>query len=433
MKTPLATLAFTVLLCLVLPKPSHGVENSGNDNPTGLTGEYNGSVTTGGSYDPYTGNAKRFIDDLTVTGSVGAYPLKWTRILNTRGVRSSFGTSGGWRNSYQWGLILHPRPPNYSCPDWGPDATVEYPDGAEKYFYLEGDTYVTIERGEPGDRLVHMGGANYDVRLKDGGRVEFRGAVNYIFDPYGQRTTLEYELDSAGYRLRKVTEPAGRYLEISYVQHPAGGTVLDHVTSYDGPAGNAIETVTYHYTAVTVHNSYLGDWLFLNLTSVTYAGDNGPVEAHYTYNLPHYLTPGNYSTLVGGTVHICEDVRFSGAMSSIEYGYEAPDGRLGQVSGEKNLATGEYVSRVEYPSGPSDGWTRVERRPDGAMRKFTYSPDGDAELLSYTDFFFPNDPVNSPPHTTTIALLYPGGPSNPANVGPGLDTVDPESCDRCAP
>ena len=50
MKTPLATFVFAVSLCLVIPKPSHGVENSGNDNPTGVTGEYNGSVTTGGYY-----------------------------------------------------------------------------------------------------------------------------------------------------------------------------------------------------------------------------------------------------------------------------------------------------------------------------------------------------------------------------------------------
>ena len=45
---------------------------AGNNNPTGPSGEYNGSITTGGSYDPYTGTAKRFIDDLTVTGALGA-------------------------------------------------------------------------------------------------------------------------------------------------------------------------------------------------------------------------------------------------------------------------------------------------------------------------------------------------------------------------
>jgi hypothetical protein len=71
----------------------------GNDNPLGPAGEYNGSITTGGSYDPYTGNAKRFVEDLTVTGSLGAYPLKWTRILNTR-------NPSPWTHNYQWGLSL---------------------------------------------------------------------------------------------------------------------------------------------------------------------------------------------------------------------------------------------------------------------------------------------------------------------------------------
>ena len=43
----------------------------GADNALGPTGEYNGSITTAGSYDPYTGNAKRFVDDLTVTERPG--------------------------------------------------------------------------------------------------------------------------------------------------------------------------------------------------------------------------------------------------------------------------------------------------------------------------------------------------------------------------
>jgi hypothetical protein len=43
---------------------------TGNDNPLGPAGEYNGSITTAGSYDPYTGNGKRFVDDLVVNGSL---------------------------------------------------------------------------------------------------------------------------------------------------------------------------------------------------------------------------------------------------------------------------------------------------------------------------------------------------------------------------
>ena len=98
MKTFFRPLLLGFALSLFLHHPLRAVTapTVGNDNPGGPTGEFNGSITTAGSYDPYTGNAKRFIDDLTVTGSVGAYPLKWTRILNTRGGAGFFGESGGW-------------------------------------------------------------------------------------------------------------------------------------------------------------------------------------------------------------------------------------------------------------------------------------------------------------------------------------------------
>ncbi|MFZ1221597.1 MAG: hypothetical protein WAO00_20090, partial [Chthoniobacterales bacterium] len=98
MKSIFRTSVIALLLCLFVARPSWGVPAPpGGDNPTGPMGEYNGSITTAGSYDPYTGNAKRFVDDLTVTGSVGAYPLKWTRVLNTRGLGGAFGEGGGWR------------------------------------------------------------------------------------------------------------------------------------------------------------------------------------------------------------------------------------------------------------------------------------------------------------------------------------------------
>jgi len=77
----LLPLALLILICLLLPRTSSG--QVGNDNPTGVTGEYNGSITTAVGYDPYTGNGKRFVNDISVSAGVG-YPLKWTRILNTR-------------------------------------------------------------------------------------------------------------------------------------------------------------------------------------------------------------------------------------------------------------------------------------------------------------------------------------------------------------
>ncbi|MEN3369149.1 MAG: hypothetical protein V7609_1292, partial [Verrucomicrobiota bacterium] len=51
---------------------SHSFAQMGNNNPTSVTGEFSGSITTGGHYDPYTGNAKRVIEDIVVPASIGA-------------------------------------------------------------------------------------------------------------------------------------------------------------------------------------------------------------------------------------------------------------------------------------------------------------------------------------------------------------------------
>src|SRR6266705_2973859 len=75
----------------------------GNNNPTGVSGVFNGNVTTGCSYDPYTGNAMRRVTDITVAGAVGSYGLSFSRISNSRsGFGNWFGMPGAWRHSYQW-------------------------------------------------------------------------------------------------------------------------------------------------------------------------------------------------------------------------------------------------------------------------------------------------------------------------------------------
>src|SRR5204863_3169320 len=74
--------------------------NYGANNPAGVTGIFNGNITTAGSYDPLTRNAKRELDHIVVQGTVGAYPLKMTRYYNSR---STFATmSLGWTHEYSW-------------------------------------------------------------------------------------------------------------------------------------------------------------------------------------------------------------------------------------------------------------------------------------------------------------------------------------------
>ena len=59
--------------------------DSGNyEGPVGVTGIFNGNVTTGCSYDPLSHSAHRVVDDIVVPGSIGKYPLKMTRYYNSR-------------------------------------------------------------------------------------------------------------------------------------------------------------------------------------------------------------------------------------------------------------------------------------------------------------------------------------------------------------
>src|SRR2546423_289340 len=80
-------------------RPNCFANEQGSDSPAGVSGIFT-AVTTGGLYDPYVGSAQRIVDDIVVPGTVGAYPLKWTRYFNshTTGDRSS--TGGAWRFSY---------------------------------------------------------------------------------------------------------------------------------------------------------------------------------------------------------------------------------------------------------------------------------------------------------------------------------------------
>lgn len=426
------SIQFAVALSLCFPFPRLFEGAPGNDNPTGVMGDYNGSITTGGSYDPYTGNAKRFVTDLTVTGSVGAYPLKWTRILNTRDAMSgALGQGGTWRHSYGWGLWVRPYGYHYGGGTYdGPDGSVSYPDGRKMDLWANPDgSYEQASlSAERLDRLEAKGGGNFDLVLKDGGRVEFRrppwGAPaghdvipTAIVDPYGQRTLLGYD---ALHRLSTITEPAGRYLLITYetksypVNWPFPGThyvdVICRVEAFAGPSyGLASETVHYSYL-----EENLGPIRYYNLSQVDYA-DN--THATYTYFPSSASAAGGTSSAVPGRIRTCDDARFAGAMSKIEYEYQecvAPcDVAVGQIKRERNLTTHQVVSEVIYPgynpySTDPSMWARTERRPDGATRTFQYSNDGLAELQSYTDFEV---------HSTSISGFLAGSvPTNYARI-----------------
>src|SRR5258705_9550431 len=84
---------------------SDGPVSSDYEGPVGVTGIFNGNVSTGVSYDPLSHSAHRAIDDIVVPGSIGKYPLKMTRYYNSRQQYYGVGAialSPGWGHEYSW-------------------------------------------------------------------------------------------------------------------------------------------------------------------------------------------------------------------------------------------------------------------------------------------------------------------------------------------
>jgi RHS repeat-associated protein len=375
----------------------------GDDNPTGVSGIYNGNVATGCSYDPHTGNAMRVVDDIVVPGSIGAYPLKWTRYFNSHCTYHASSAGGRWRFAYL---------------DYSYDAVgiMFFPDGRalNSRYPLYGVPEFT-EGGLPTGQTLH---------LADGGRVILPHVdSNYlkaskIIDPYGFETTIAQTTDGK----TKITEPGlpnqpgKRYLLITY-NHYAEGTpnhILDgtvsQVQAFDGVSSTPIQTVIY--TWIKGSGTSYPNGPYALLTHVNYgdgtAADYQYVEAKYK-GAPE--CPGNPegTPLFAAVLSTCDDARFAGPMCRIAYQYQDGKNKTRIESEHRLGGAGETVSSVSETNATSGGAT--ETRGDGPTRTFHYhpgchiplpcwtpppqAPEGgcgdpeplDGKLTDYTDFY----------------------------------------------
>ena len=365
----------------------------GNNNPTGPGGSFNGNVTTGCSYDVFTGNAKRSITDLVVPGGVGAYPLAFGRTSNSRELSYEFGSPGGWRHSYNWQLGDSDTSHNFS---FAPTSYwVSFPDGRAISFTASGsDPYF---RGKPGvqERFQPLNTSTmlaYLV-LPDGGRIEFKATrfsecdpellppctywysyrAQAIIDPHGLRTVLAYNGDGS---LNTITEPAGRWLQLIYVTTPWNNgygypdRVIDQVNGSDG------RSVKYNYglqafAPGTIAYTYLGN--------VVYNGDSS-LTALYTYQAPN-IPSYNYAPLLS----TCNDPMYDGPMKKIAYTYATGvngDNSAvvrGQIRYEKSI-DGQTVSNLQVITQG-----RAEQKGDGSTRYFDFPANG-YQVSNWSDF-----------------------------------------------
>jgi RHS repeat-associated protein len=405
----------------------------GNDNPTGPAGQFNGNITTGCSYDPYTGNATRAITDIVIAGTVGSYPLAFSRVSNSRSSELpafQFGVAGSWRHSYSWELNATEESthPNFQPTEY----PVFFPDGRTEFFTQSTSFYDPYFRSAPGvrERFIPL---NLTTKLAylvlpDGGKVRFRatpysylepdpgpastpppefespampadGSPNYstdivstggpggtvyygyhysaeaIIDPYGLETTLTYNSDGS---LNTIQEPGGRWIQLHYTAPFSNWEVLiDYVQGSDG------RTVKYNYSraafppAATAY-TYLGNVVYYPDPSVS-----SPPTASYTYQAPN-------AGYVEGVplLSTADDPMYEGPMKRILYTYATGVNSdnsavvAGQIRYEKSI-NGDPVSNLAVVTSG-----RAETKGDGGFRNFTFNGPRVASWSDFVNFRF---------------------------------------------
>lgn len=309
----------------------------GNNNPTGPAGAFNGHITTGCSYDPVTGNAVRSITDLVVANGVGAYPLAFTRIANSRAAVSGkfqFGAPGRWKHSYTWSISGTEGSSTFSfSPTY---YSVSFPDGRAVTFRSSSTDADPYFRGGPGIRErfqpLSLTTMLAFLLLPDGGKIEFKATrlsecdpelnppcvyrytyqAQAIIDPHGLRSTLTYNADGS---LNTIEEPAGRWIQLVYVTTPwvngsgSPDIVIDHIQASDG------RQVRYNYGAAAFNP---GTWSYTYLGNVVYYPDPSvpsPPTAVYTYRAPNIPTGTSYNG--APLLASCDDPLYAGPMDGL--------------------------------------------------------------------------------------------------------------------
>jgi len=346
------------------------------EGPVGVAGIFNGNVASGCSYDPLNHSAHRAVVDIPpIPGSIGKYPLQMVRYYNTRqqyyGLVSG-GLSPGWSYEYSWLL-------------YGNGKKVVSPYGGV-YDFSCGPPVGVSEGWDDGTQGQHANGGTW--RLADGGKVVFSGGhVRDIYDPYGQRTRIAYNLSGpkTGERV-KVTEPGGRCLWFIYGDQDQDGTwLITRVEAYDSdsspgsptpPGGHLINWVNYTYHDYDPIVPRRPERIKRMLWRVDYPDSTNTLtdntHAHYDYGTDN-VREGVNTHKMYPLLKRCDDVRYNGPMRTIWYDYQN-NGPHGAIVDEWCPGIGA-VSAISPAVPATDGTvdTFTETRGDGPSRSFTYT------------------------------------------------------------
>jgi hypothetical protein len=356
----LASAAGLVTVCTTMAQsqPPSALDPS----PTVNT-EISSLIQTGSGYDAWTGSVRREVTDLEVPGAVSSLGLKWVRTYNS----SSNFLNGGWSFSWTW---------RYWGRGWPDTVGVRLPDGGiwrtnetgtKLQFWRScaggrecgnGDAFLTLEDGSK----VHM---SFYVDFPDDIHPVDHFIPDYVDDPYGRRTTLQYEdaipnQPDSYLRLKRVTDPSGKWINITYACN----------------AGNCTTTDWYKVTHVEGSNGAYVDYTWIDATHLHVSYSDGST-ADYTYGTTNFLehtvcgcNPNCvdcYPTFHTTSLITAQDTHANSPIQAIRYDYSDPGLFSGQVSSERHLTTNALVSTRTCDTCPTPDWSGGEGRQNATI------------------------------------------------------------------
>ena len=346
----------------------------------------------GGAGGPMVGlnpiNAMRacLIRKVTDLQTYGAAPIEFTRIYNSRTrdytrARWELGTQYTWQHNWQYEL----RESNQS--NFGfPQIIVRYPEGKEIYFQaVDSSGSVRVPPAHCGDRLYPTGAGTFTLRTPEGKEYDFRrvtvtGGYQYLLDQVrngtGWRWTLTYQQQSDGlWRLYRITNNYGRYLQLARTQSANSYWRITSVTANDG------RSVTFGYSTWTPTSETV-------LTSVTYPGAE---QAAYTW------CGATSVTLGPPLLATATDPLYSGAGSRMKYVYNytadyflPPFGIVnGTVLEERSLVSDKVVVSLPlgsgtYPKILEGNGAEITRKFENGRLKQSIDAEGRVTLRTYS-------------------------------------------------
>ncbi|QMU30142.1 RHS repeat protein [Adhaeribacter radiodurans] len=359
-------LLLSLMIICAIPVPGYGGK-CGNDDNCGLDCpcDCENNCDGGNKFYPYTGNVHRVMKDLEAWGSVGEIPLTWMRNYNSRGGIGRGGFSM-WRYSFQYDMYMDKPNENGQA-----QVYIHYPEGGRNLFVKDKNADVWHPANGV-DKQLFQKGDDFYLREANGQRYHFRqfttaSKIDYyrlldIKDSQGNLYQLHYNKDRL---LSRVTEPAGRYLQITY-STINNKQVITQVTTNEG------RSVRYNYD---VYNDGVSSWE--RLVSVDYS--NGE-KAVYSYKQSEQFGVPLLEHAV--------DTRYQGPASNMIYVYNDSIA-AGYIREERNGKTGEIMAsllvedgkrQVCFPNGKVNTYEiaalgKVQEFRDGLGRRTRYTYD----------------------------------------------------------